>query len=722
MVPIISFSSDTGDIINLGIAYPVQVVWDAKALVANKSTAIRLFVQSTFTSRVWVDINVTYNFGMNWYLEKGPYGNGTPIDPGYNRIYIPGGPAFPAFYVGWRTDPMALRWNKTGIDDNIEVTVDPLNVVQEVDETNNFCTFEAVEIVKAKPLKILFVPVGEEAEPRSWAITSSMAFIKHTYPVAFDSILWMLADPMEGESRLDEDFYEDVVRDLSVEARILGYDRVVVLYRWGMIGGRAIGMLRQPEDRVPIAVSALCLQREDCFSRSLVAHEIGHTYYLWHPHDIGPPVYDATMYSVLTRNYEYLACTFMSYSYRLPEGVPSDIVWIDKGRYDSDLKTWINLDDIGTWQWNLFDQLTGPEIRLPIIVIFGWIFLNGTVILGSNWYRVPEGIPDILSGQVAPQKGNYSILMLDSGKQVLSQTSFNVSFTYLADLNGTLTKMETDTVPFVFSLPYFNGTTTIQIRNATDHVVAERAVTPNPPIVEVIFPNGRESLKTGHNYTITWDAYDSDGDKLTYLVAYSRDNGQNWIPLANNVNETQYVWDTSNLVQGEEYLIKVMATDGVNTGEDVSNNTFEVLDVTPPVISNVTQNPPSNLVQPDQTVNVKVNVTDINSGVNNVTLMYKYSTNNGTTWSAWKNVSMENETEITFSGNISGFPAGTLVQYKIFAIDNANNTVFNDNAGKYYIYTVIPEFPQKIMLLTFLMLLTIPLIFAKKKHYRKTNV
>jgi hypothetical protein len=235
-------------------------------------------------------------------------------------------------------------------------------------------------------------------------------------------------------------------------------------------------------------------------------------------------------------------------------------------------------------------------------------------------------------------------------------------------------------------------------------------------VVNVKFPNGGESLTIGTNYTVTWKSYDPDEDKLSYIVTYSRDGGETWIPLA-NVNEAYYVWNTSRLIAGDKYLVKVIATDGVNTGEDSSNSTFTLLDVTPPAISDITQNPPSNSVSPDQSVTVYANVSDLNSGLKKVTLSYRDSINNDLKWSAWTNITMKPTVLNTFNGNIPGFPYGTLVQYMIFAYDNSNNSAIADNAGGYYVYTVIPEF--NLIVLPLFIITLFAVIGVRKKYHKK---
>jgi hypothetical protein len=51
---------------------------------------------------------------------------------------------------------------------------------------------------------------------------------------------------------------DEYARDLSTQARILHYDRVVIVRVMGHVGvwsGKAIGMVREPEDRVPVVVN-----------------------------------------------------------------------------------------------------------------------------------------------------------------------------------------------------------------------------------------------------------------------------------------------------------------------------------------------------------------------------------------------------------------------------------------------------------------------------------
>ncbi|MEM0121546.1 MAG: hypothetical protein QW688_08930 [Thermoprotei archaeon] len=118
--------------------------------------------------------------------------------------------------------------------------------------------------------------------------------------------------------------------------------------------------------------------------------------------------------------------------------------------------------------------------------------------------------------------------------------------------------------------------------------------------------------------------------------------------------------------------------------------TYAYVDNIPPRIGNPTQIPSTN-VQPGQEVKVLVNVTDPETGVKNVTL---YFTNDTT----WYSIPMEfNSTSGLWEVTIPGHAQGVTIKYKIEAYDNAENCAVKDNAGAYYVYTVVPEFASPII-------------------------
>jgi len=71
---------------------------------------------------------------------------------------------------------------------------------------------------------------------------------------------------------------------------------------------------------------------------------------------------------------------------------------------------------------------------------------------------------------------------------------------------------------------------------------------------------------------VKWDANDVDGDTLVFSLGLSKDK-ENWVPLAWNLKDKEYVLRTNSLSKGH-YWLKVRVTDGINTAEVISGEFF----------------------------------------------------------------------------------------------------------------------------------------------------
>ncbi len=109
-----------------------------------------------------------------------------------------------------------------------------------------------------------------------------------------------------------------------------------------------------------------------------------------------------------------------------------------------------------------------------------------------------------------------------------------------------------------------------------------------PPEVVVIYPNGGEVVSG--EVSIQWSASDDVTMDLngTILLEFSPDNGMSWVVIASGEDNTGvYLWNTTVVPDGNQYLIAVSATDeAYNVGSDVSDGVFS--------INNVLNDPPSN--------------------------------------------------------------------------------------------------------------------------------
>ena len=155
-----------------------------------------------------------------------------------------------------------------------------------------------------------------------------------------------------------------------------------------------------------------------------------------------------------------------------------------------------------------------------------------------------------------PPGTDYCLELYDAGSTSLSSVCFDVSFGF-GDSTTPMT-----TAPFALTVPFPPTTKQIVLKHGVHGaVVASRAVSNNAPTVFVSMPGA------GVVKLVNWTASDVDGGALSYSVLYSADNKQSWFAVATDLAATPYNLDTSTLPGGTNAYVRVLATDGVNTGQ-----------------------------------------------------------------------------------------------------------------------------------------------------------
>lgn len=79
---------------------------------------------------------------------------------------------------------------------------------------------------------------------------------------------------------------------------------------------------------------------------------------------------------------------------------------------------------------------------------------------------------------------------------------------------------------------------------------------------------GKREYRRGFR-TITWNATDSNQDELRYDVYLRAENDKNWRPLAKNLKDPVYAWDTQTLPDGT-YSARIVANDSPSNPTELS--------------------------------------------------------------------------------------------------------------------------------------------------------
>ena len=167
----------------------------------------------------------------------------------------------------------------------------------------------------------------------------------------------------------------------------------------------------------------------------------------------------------------------------------------------------------------------------------------------------------------------FCLAQLNAGGEVLAQHCFTPDFEDPGD-------GEVDRAFVTFAIPMLWNPATRRVElcsyaNSTP-TLAARDVSANAPAVSVTSPNGGATFAASADVPITWTASDADGDALTYSVFYSPDGGASWVPVADGLTATSYTLSAAAVAGSENARVKVIASDGANSGQDQSDAAFSV--------------------------------------------------------------------------------------------------------------------------------------------------
>ncbi|MCX8183722.1 MAG: putative Ig domain-containing protein [Crenarchaeota archaeon] len=159
--------------------------------------------------------------------------------------------------------------------------------------------------------------------------------------------------------------------------------------------------------------------------------------------------------------------------------------------------------------------------------------------------------------------GNYSIVLLDSNGAELSRFGVNATF---------WGEMHTDMYSFMFYVPYSKDVHVIELRDSENRVLDRRVSSANWPRVKILLPKAGEIVSSlRKSFTISWEGRDADGDALYYTVLISPDGGGSWLPIDIDLTVNSITWDSSVYDASENYVVKVIVSDGFYSAENISS-------------------------------------------------------------------------------------------------------------------------------------------------------
>jgi hypothetical protein len=115
-------------------------------------------------------------------------------------------------------------------------------------------------------------------------------------------------------------------------------------------------------------------------------------------------------------------------------------------------------------------------------------------------------------------------------------------------------------------------TTTDPVRTPAVRAVTLRYMTTNqaPEITKVEVPDlNAVNLDNPKKLRFKWSAVDANEDELTYRVLVRKDGWKNWIELEDDLDKTDFEWDTTTAPSGV-YRLKVVASDRKDNPEDAA--------------------------------------------------------------------------------------------------------------------------------------------------------
>ena len=439
----------------------------------------------------------------------------------------------------------------------VRAVIDPENTFTEPDEANNEKTFSQM-VSPSRGLSLMMValsPTVSVKDAQNWAI-SARRFLVNTYPVPSVRIV-------------QHPVYSNGWLNLAMALR----DAAIIN------NARVAYNAANPSSRVEYAVGLFPPNEYGAGNRGFIyrsmypgaplvsiqfpitiAHEIGHVYLGGHeevddnPNLGGVSLPEGYIYNFVTGKVRYIRpnsnwINFMGDPYAGHElGGVTVIPWVSP----SASNTILNARQAATEHSNKMATMTmqrwSAAAPFDQVLYLSGYFENGQLKL------LP---PQILNANTIENypAGELTASLQAADGSPLAEVSFGINHDlgeYGAPNPGA----------FQVEIPYPSGAVGLVITQGGQELYRLEK-SPNVPAIRVDQPGGGSPVDGVT--TLTWASSDADGDSPIYNVYYSPDGGVTWQLLAVGWTNTNLPIDASLLPGGDNALVRVTASDGLNT-------------------------------------------------------------------------------------------------------------------------------------------------------------
>lgn len=464
----------------------------------------------------------------------------------------------------------------------LEVEVNPGRGVVETNYENNKGSAD-VSFRACSPLSIAYKPIhyappGDHPPSDPGAdIAVGHEFLRKVYPVANNELKYIPWPGMAWSEIMHTGTFADIAQASSDLA-----DRLARDYLLGFVGSeitsypdRLIGWL--PADAcseingqangIPGVAAWVAHKKNPDYWRATFAHEIGHTYGLRHN---SLTTNGRHWFDVYDRGIKPGAPDLGGlelYDFIHTPGLPEPERWVSAESYEHLIKQYCPASGraakLGATETATIQAQAATTDTLLVTGII-------SITTPTGGFLQPLYHQSAAALWIPPAGYEYC-LKLKNDTVMLSQYCFDADLEIEAPTPITPTSMS-----FGLAVPLPEGLNRVELTKGPSTVLSSRVASAHPPTVTVQFPTAA-GLTLQLPQTVQWIASDPDGDSLTYSVLYSADGGTNWISLGSGIpGVTSYTVDFSGVPGSSQALVKVLASDGFYSAEDVSDNVFAV--------------------------------------------------------------------------------------------------------------------------------------------------